>query len=261
MRSTAAVLVFLLPAGAAPAADVAPDRAASTADAGQILAALDRNMVFESREARVTMRIKKESGTSDKELRMLSRGYDTAYTEFLSPARDKGTKYLKLEKNLWMWLPGVEKVVKISGHVLRQSLMGSDFSYEDMLESPDMSGRYEATLAGDETIDGHPCRVLTLKAKVAGVTYPERRVWIDAETSVPLKQHLYALTGKVLKEETFHDFKEYPDGDRTRLYPSRFVMKNLLQKGTETEIVLSEIQFGADVPDEIFSLSYLKRGD
>lgn len=226
----------------------------------KLLEALDQHMVFKSRMARTKMAIHKEGKVTEKELVMRSRGYETAFTEFVAPPRDKGTRYLKLEKNLWMWLPGAEKQVKISGHMLRQSLMGSDFSYEDMLESPDMAGRYDAEEAGTDTVDGRPCRVLMLKAKAAGVTYPKRKVWVDAEKHVPLKQELFALTDKPMKLQTFHDFKEFPEGDRVRYYPTRLVMKNLLQKETETEIKLDELQFGVEFPDDVFTLGNLEKG-
>ena len=227
----------------------------------ELLEALDRNMVFETRTARTTMRITREDGrVAEKQLEMKSRGHETAFTEFLAPRRDKGTRYLKLDDNLWMWLPTAEKQIKISGHMLRQSLMGSDFSYEDMLESPDMASRYEATLEGEESVDGRDCWRLKLTATREGVTYPQRMVWLDQEKLVPIRQELFALTGKKVKLETFHDFQEFGEGDTHRHYPRRLVMRNLLQKGTQTEIVLDELAFGVEIPEELFSLSNLKRG-
>lgn len=231
-----------------------------TADA--LMAALDQNMVFDTRVARVKMIIHKDGKETEKELRMQSRGHETAFTEFLAPPRDKGTKYLKLERNLWMWLPGAEKQVKISGHMLRQSLMGSDFSYEDMLEAPDMSGRYDATLEGEQELDGRTCHVLVLKAKKPETTYPQRKVWLDKERSVPVKQELYALTGKVMKEERFFDVKEFPaPAGGKRVYPTRIQMRNLLQQGTYTEIQLHDVTFGGAIADDVFTLGNLGKGN
>ncbi|MFN7971102.1 MAG: outer membrane lipoprotein-sorting protein [Acidobacteriota bacterium] len=183
MKHTAVSLLLLLIPASAPAADLT---------ARQLLDLLDKNMVFQTRVSDARMSITKDGKTTEKQLHIQSKGYDTAFVDFLAPPRDKGTRYLKLDKNLWMYLPGAEKQVKISGHMLRQSLMGSDFSYEDMLESPDLSGRYEPTIAGEEPVDGVPCIVLDLKAKVPEITYPERKVWIDKERYVPMKAELYA---------------------------------------------------------------------
>lgn len=230
-------------------------------DPQALLESMDQNMVFGTRVARVRMTITKGTRVNEKELLMQSKGHDTAFTRFLAPARDEGTKYLKLDKNLWMWLPGPEKQIKISGHMLRQSLMGSDFSYEDMLEAPDMAGRYQATLAGEETINGVPCLVLELKATEKGLTYPTRRVWLASDGHYIVKQGLYALTGKLLKEETFTGHKEFEREGGVRIYPTRFVMRNLLQKDSQTEILLEELRFGEPLDDEVFSLRNLERSD
>lgn len=237
-----------------------PARAAEPT-AEDLIKALDRNMVFESRVADLRMVITKEGKQNEKALHMRSRGWETAFVSFVAPARDKGTRYLKLEKNLWMYLPGAEKQIKISGHMLRQSLMGSDFSYEDMLESPDLAARYEPSLSGDEAVDGRPCAVVTLKGKVPDLTYPSRKVWIDRATNVPVKEDLYALTGKLMKQQLFFDVKEFQDKDRTRHYPTRIVMKNLLQQGTETEIHLDNVTFGTPIPDNVFTLQNLGKGN
>ena len=47
-------------------------------------------------------------------------------------------------------MPRAERVQKISGHMLRQGMMGSDMSYEDMLEAADFEEKYEAEVVGEE---------------------------------------------------------------------------------------------------------------
>ncbi|HRJ00952.1 MAG TPA: outer membrane lipoprotein-sorting protein, partial [Hyphomonas sp.] len=95
---------------------------------------------------------------------------------------------LKKGGELWMFLPHVEKVQKISGHMLRQGLMGSDFSYEDMLETAALSGRYDAKVLGEEVKDGRKTWKLEMTAKSADVSYPKRVSWIDQEYGVPVRE-------------------------------------------------------------------------
>ncbi|MDB4227574.1 outer membrane lipoprotein-sorting protein, partial [Flavobacteriaceae bacterium] len=67
-----------------------------------------------------------------------SRGYsmgkENNFTEYLFPEREKGTKMLKLNERLWIYSPTTDRTIQLSGHLLRQSVMGSDLSYEDMME-------------------------------------------------------------------------------------------------------------------------------
>ena len=95
-------------------------------------------------------------------------------TVVLEPAREKGTKLLRKEDNLWLYMPRAERVQKISGHMLRQGMMGSDMSYEDMLEAADFEERYEAEVIGEEETAGRPCWKLEARARDESVSYPRR---------------------------------------------------------------------------------------
>ena len=64
-------------------------------------------------------------------MKTYARGQDDAAVLYLEPAREKGTKLLRKEDNLWLYMPRAERGQKISGHMLRQGMMGSDMSYED----------------------------------------------------------------------------------------------------------------------------------
>ena len=83
-----------------------------------------------------------------------SVGNKQSFTEYLSPAREQGTKMLKLENQLWIYSPSTDRIIQISGHMLRQSVMGSDLSYEDMMDDRKLTEIYSAKVTGNETIDG-----------------------------------------------------------------------------------------------------------
>ena len=76
------------------------------------------------------------------------QGVDQAFTEYLDPPRDAGTKMLKLGGQLWTFSPSTDRTIQIAGHMLRQSVMGSDMSYEDLMEDPKLQNLYEAKVDG-----------------------------------------------------------------------------------------------------------------
>lgn len=227
----------------------------TTMTAEQLLEKMDANMVFETRRVMSEMHVHKRGRTRIKKMKSYSKGEDTSYSEFLYPARDKGVKYLKIGDNLWMYLPSAEKVVKISGHMLRQSMMGSDFSYEDMLESRKMRELYHAKIIKTEKIGKYNCYVLELKQKKLGLTYPKRRFWIAEKIYVPLRSEMYAASGRLMKVMTFSDIKVY----NNRHYPMRMKMTNKLQRGTWTQVIMTDIAFKVQLPDQVFSLRNLQR--
>ena len=183
-------------------------------------------------------------------------GTDKAFTEYLSPPREQGSKMLKLDDILLTYSPQTDRIIQISGHMLRQSIMGSDMSYNDVMEDKPLDQLYTATLEGEEYIDDRKCYILFLESKVDGISYPKRREWVDAEYFLPIKEELYAKSGKLLKSTSMDGIKKIGD----RWFPSRFVFKDELKKNSKgTEWIINDIQFDQDIPEIIFSKSNLRK--
>ncbi|MFC1555028.1 outer membrane lipoprotein-sorting protein [candidate division KSB1 bacterium] len=221
----------------------------------EILDKVDKNMVAETVISSSKMVIHQKNRVDEKEMRIWGKGDKTSFVEFVSPARDKGTKYLRIDNNLWMFLPNIEETVKISGHLLRQSMMGSDFSYEDSMNRLSLREKYDSVLLEDQTFNEKLCYVIELTANQKDVTYYRRKVWVDKEQFVPLKSELYANTGKLMKEMTVQKI-EIIGGKN---YPTHMIMRDMLRKNSYTELIMTDVQFDVDIPDNIFTLRNLER--
>lgn len=184
-----------------------------------------------------------------------TEGKNRSFSEYLAPAREKGTKMLKLEDNLWIYSPSTDRTIQLSGHMLKQSLMGSDLSYEDMMENRKLTEMYDAKVIGEETIDDRKTWVLQLNAKVDDASYDSRKVWVDIERYVPLREELFAKSGQLLKRTELKDVKKI-DG---RWYPTKMNYKDMLKDGQGTDFVVLDIKFDVEIPAYIFSKAVLKR--
>ena len=182
-------------------------------------------------------------------------GIDRSYTHYKSPAREKGTKMLKVKGKLWMYTPRTDRKILIAGHLLRQSLMGSDLSYEDMMEDHKLSQSYIATFDRLQSIKGTEYTILNLAARDKKTTYQTRKVWINPKDKTILQEERFAKTGKLLKRILFKDY-ELIDG---RIFPRTMIFKDLLKKNTQTSYKFDVIKFDLDIPDHYFSISILKR--
>lgn len=224
-------------------------------NAEQIIKDVDKNLSAKSQiiESSMTVYGKRNSRT------MTSKSYTVgttkSFTEYLSPARDKGTKMLKLEKEMWVYSPSTDRTIMISGHMLRQSVMGSDLSYEDMMEDRKLTEMYNASLVGEETIEGRKCYVLKLNAKLDDIAYDSQKIWVDMERLVPLKQELYAKSGQLLKQVTLSDVQRI----QNRWYPMKMVYKDMLKDGKGTEYTITKVEFDKDIPAHVFSKGSLKQ--
>ncbi|MCK4258450.1 MAG: outer membrane lipoprotein-sorting protein [Halanaerobiales bacterium] len=169
--------------------------------------------------------------------------------------RDRGTKFLKIDGELWMFFPDAEEVVKISGHMLEQGMMGSDISYQDAMETEKMSDLYEWTILREEEIDGRLCYVIKGVVKEGKkVSYYRRISWIDKERFVFLREELYAQSGRLLKLVEAKKVEQIAE----RWYTTHMVMENKLKKNTYTEFIIHSIEFNLEIPEGTFSLQNLQ---
>jgi len=142
-------------------------RAGEDLTAEEILAMRDKNMVFKTAYSEIDMIITIGKRVIEKKLTSYTEGTEKSFVEFLSPARDRGTKMLKIGKVLKIYFPSAERVMRLSGHMLRQSMMGSDFSYADMTETAEeLRKEYDVKLLGEEVFAGAQCYILELESKI-----------------------------------------------------------------------------------------------
>ena len=220
-----------------------------------VLQKIDNNMVSKTKiiESEMIIRSRRSSRT------VTSKGYaegnDKSFTEYLSPEREQGTKMLKLQDRLWIYSPSTDRTIQLSGHMLRQSVMGSDLSYEDMMETRKMTDLYNAKVTGEETFDGRKTWILELNAKVENVAYEKRKMWVDQERNVPLKEELYAKSGQLLKKVVCSNVTKIG----TRWYPKKINYKDMLKDGDGTDFIINQIQLDPTIPNYIFSKASLKK--
>lgn len=223
--------------------------------ADEILKKVENNMSSDNRIFESSMTIHGTRSTRTITSRTYSAGTSQSFTEYLTPPREQGTKMLKLENQLWIYSPSTDRTIQISGHMLRQSVMGSDLSYEDMMDDRKLTDVYSAVISGNETLEGRETYVMELTAKVTDVSYYSRKMWIDAQRYVPLKEELFARSGQLLKRTILSDVRQI-DG---RWFPMTVVYKDMLKQGEGTEFRINSVRFNQKIPEYIFTKAALKQ--
>jgi len=220
-----------------------------------VLERVDENIGSDNKVSTSEMVIHGRRGSRSIKSKSWLQGMDRSFTEYLAPAREKGTKMLKLEDQLWIYMPSTDRTIKISGHMLRQSVMGSDLSYEDFMEDPKLTNLYEAKVVAEESFNERPCWVLELTSKGGDIAYHSRKIWVDKERFVSLKEERFAKSGKLLK--TFTVMKV--SLTQNRWVPTHVIFKDELKSGKGTEFFLESIELNADIPEYIFTKASLRK--
>jgi outer membrane lipoprotein-sorting protein len=220
-----------------------------------ILARVDANIGSDNKVTLARMVVEGRGVTRTVESRSWIRGMSESFTEYLAPPRDRGTKMLKLGDQLWTYFPESDRTIRLSGHMLRQSVMGSDLSYEDLMEDPRLGALYTARLAGEDTRGDRPCWVLELTAKEPGIAYQSRKVWVDKARDVALREDRYAKGGKLLKTTEVLQVERISG----RWVAKTVVFKDVLRTGRGTRFEIESIEFNAAIPEHVFSKAMLRK--
>lgn len=233
---------------------VAVHLSAQKPSASDILKAVDKNMSSGSSISSTRMVVHSQRASRTVASTNYGQGNDKFYSEYTSPPRDKGTKMLKLGTDLWIFDPNTDRTVQISGNMLKQSVMGSDLSYEDFMEESKLFEDYSATIQKESSYDGRECWVLSLIAKRKDVSYYKRIIYVDKQRNVSLYEEWYAKSGKLMKTIKASDVQRI----QNRWYPRKIVFKDQLKAGKGTEYYIDEIKFDVSIPKHIFSKAILK---
>ena len=185
-----------------------------------------------------------------------------SFIRIVTPPKDKGMSFLKLQPNLWNYIPRVERTLRVPPSMMLQSWMGSDFTNDDLVRESSQLDDYDHRWLG---VDEAPAGGESERAYVieyvphedAPVVWGKIVSWIDAERSVPLRQDFYDEAGVRLRELHFSDIR--PTG--SRVYPHAWRMLPLDKEGHETRIAVHEIRFDETFDDAIFTKRNLRARD
>jgi len=225
-------------------------------DGDELLKKMDKVMASDTQKLTSKMVINTNRGSRTIETRSYTKGEDYSFTEYLAPAREEGIKMLKISDNLWTYDPDADRTITISGHMLRQSINGSDLSYEDMMSDETLNDDYKATTKGEEIIFDRACWVVELTALKVGVAYPTRKLWIDKERYLPLRGEYFAKSGKLLKRMEILKVMQ-TDG---RWFPKEMHYQDVLNKKSKgTFFIIESVEFDVDIPKYLFTKAALKK--
>jgi outer membrane lipoprotein-sorting protein len=227
---------------------------------GQTLSALeivkkaDSKMRGESSHSEMTMTIVRPTWQRSISMKVWTKGTDFALIKITDPAKDKGSGFLKRNKELWNWVPSIDRMIKMSSSVMGQSWMGSDFTNDDMVRESSMVTDYTQKILGEEEVRGFHCyKIELMPLPDASVVWGKVIVWIDKETFNFIRTQNMDEDFQLAQTMENYDFKQFGD----RLLPSRMEMTPA-DKNQKTVIITSKAQYNLPIQDIFFSQQNLK---
>ena len=186
-------------------------------------------------------------------------GRSSILMHFSEPADIRGARFLIIEKSpqndMYMYMPGLFKVRKITSKRISSSILGTDFSYEDYERLHGVFTNMRAEQYPDEVLDGRPVHVINSYPE-GDSGYEKIKTYIDTETCVALKTELFENNHQLRKMLTVNPSDIKKEG--TIHVPRILLMQDLRDK-TETRMVIQEIKTDAVLEDDLFDPAQLKQ--
>lgn len=178
-----------------------------------------------------------------------------SFVRVLAPQKDKDTTYLKVGANLWMYLPKLERDIKLPPSMMFRPWMGSDFTNDDLVKASSVLDDYtHKTIGRQGTGADAVFTIASLPKPEAAVVWGKLVYRLTAE-GMPLEAEFYDEHGKLLRRLVYEDVQNF-DGRRL---PARRIMQPLDEPGHRTVLEIKRIEFDADIPEAVFELANLSR--
>lgn len=220
--------------------------------ANEIIGEMDRLSTFETTYLTGSIQTTDRFGTKTSRFNSWSQGKKDSLIEFTSVA-ERGQKILRTEGSLYLFYPDAEQLIRMQGAALRQSMLGSDISYEDMTEEKTTLDNYEAKLEGEESFKNRDCYVLLLTAKSRSVAYPMQKIWVDKQTFLVWKAEYSTKQGRLLKEmEVLETFNV-----ENRVLPKQSKIEDKMKKNSFTLMTIDSFEANPQLDKRIFTLENL----
>lgn len=188
------------------------------------------------------------------QMKIWTLGEERALIVIQAPPREKGTATLKVEKNLWNYLPRIKRTIRIPPSMMLASWMGTDFTNDDLVRESSYSKDYEYELAGPSAEPAGWLVRFTAKPDIVGL-WNRFELVVSTDGRIPLEAKYYDRKDRLSRILQWSDVKEF-DGKRI---PARLSLVPLDKEGHKTEMIYLDIDFDANVPEATFSLSNLEQ--
>ncbi|WP_051189732.1 outer membrane lipoprotein-sorting protein [Daejeonella oryzae] len=224
-------------------------------NAAEIVQKADQKMRGSTMQAEMSIKTTRPTWSREMKCKVWTKGNSLSMILIQSPARDKGISFLKRNKEVWNWLPALERSIKLPPSMMSQSWMGTDFTNDDLVKESSIVEDYVHTLKGDTVIQNRECYIIQMIPRPeTAVVWSKVIVCIDKKDFMELHSRFYDEEGELVNTMNGYDVKMM-DG---RLIPTRFEMIPTGKKGQKTEMIYWFIKYNRPIPDEFFSTEKMK---
>lgn len=224
----------------------------SSDEAHDIIKKLDDNMRGKNIAIKLTMRVVSLGHERVMKIESYSEGTEKSFTKILYPPKDRGITFLSLDKQMWQYVPKIERIIKIPPSMMLQNWMGSDITNDDMVKQSSIVEDYNPKIMKKE---GNIVTIELTPKEEAAVVWGKIVINIDTLTYTSLKDIFYDEDGKEVRYFVYDKVEKFDN----YYIPTYWKVQSFDKKDDFTEIILDEVRYDTDISQQYFKKSALKR--
>ncbi len=212
---------------------------------------VEENLRGKSSQGEMVMKVVKSTWSRELHFKFWEKGKDKTLILITYPPKERGIITLKIGKNVWNYIPSIERVIRIPSSMMGASWMGSHFTNDDLVREYSLSRDYTPEIKSQ---DREGCLLLLRPKPGAGVVWGRIEMRINRRTLLPTKEVFFSERGERIRTLYFKDVRK----TGRRLFPFHWILVPEKKPGERTELFVKRIVFDVSIPDRIFSLRHLK---
>ena len=223
--------------------------------AREIVDRVDRMLRGASSRGDLAMEIATEHWTRSLEMRVWSLGTAYALVRVTAPPKEAGTATLKVNDEVWNYLPRVDRTIKVPPSLMMGSWMGSHFTNDDLVKESRMIDDYDIAIGFEGDRDGVPVWEFVLMPKpTAAVVWGKVIEQVRKADLMPTWAHYYDERGNLVRTMTFSDYRAFG----SRLVPAVITVRPADKPDERTTIRYRDLEFDVPLKPDFFSLRNLQ---
>ena len=229
---------------------------AEAQSAKEIVTKAEENIHGLSSIVDMTIQVKRPTWSRSMSVKAWSKGEQYSLMVVTAPAKDAGTVFLKRVREIWNWLPNIERVVKLPPSMMAQSWMGTDFTNDDLVKASSRIDDYTHKIVGDSVIEGRHCwKIEMIPLPSAAVVWSKVNMWIDHKDYLELRIEFFDEDNKLVNVMQCSDIRTIGG----RIMPVKIEMIPVQKKGQETIITYNSAVFNRPISVDFFTTQNMKK--
>lgn len=224
--------------------------------AREVVNKADKNQEGKSSISTMDMTIKRPSWERTLSFKNWVKGTDYALTLITAPAKEKGQTFLKRGKEMWNFIPNINRLIKLPPSMMSQGWMGSDYTNDDVLKKTSLVDDFDHQFIGEETLENRSCyKIEMIPHEESAVVWGKIITWVSKEGYLFLKNEYYDEDGYLVRTELGKNIRRMDDRD----IPTRLEIIPADEDNQLTVVIIKSIDFDVSIPDGFFTQQNMKQ--